>query len=59
MTYTFGMLKSSNDVVLSYWNVASPERAIINDDRKGWPDTEILSNRSFACAEKLEIETNW
>jgi len=32
--------------------------AIVNDDRKGWPATQIPPDRcSAVCAEKLQIET--
>jgi hypothetical protein len=53
------VLEGSNDVALSYWPFASLGRAIINNDRKGWPDTEILPDRGSAGAENLEIETGW
>ena len=59
MTHTIGVPKCSNDVVYPYWFEASPPIGVVNKDGKRWPDTEILPDRRFVCAEDLEIETVW
>ena len=58
IAYTIGVLKCSNDIVLVVRcnNIGT---VIINSDRKGWPDTEVLPDRSSRCAENSEIETVW
>jgi len=59
ITYVIAVLKCSNDVVFIVGCNAAPGIAIINNDRKGWPDAQILPDRGSVCAENLEIETVW
>jgi hypothetical protein len=58
-TYTIGVLKCSNNVAFSSWPNASPVVTIFDYERQGWPDTQILPDRIFVCAEDLELETAW
>jgi len=53
------MLECSNDIVFIFKPNAKLFMAIINNDRKGWPDIQIPLDRSSVCNEKLEIETVW
>ena len=48
------MLQRSNNVV---FGVKTP-KAIVYDDRKSRPATQILSDRCSICAEKLKVETD-
>ena len=32
---------------------------IIHINRKGWPDTQIITNKIPACAGNAEIKTAW
>ncbi|KAN0138716.1 hypothetical protein V8E53_003704 [Lactarius tabidus] len=49
-TYTIGVLKCSNDVFFISKSDLHTE---------GWPDTQMLLDRSSVCAANLEIETVW
>jgi hypothetical protein len=57
-TYTIGVLECGNDIVfINGFNLPGIDRSISNNDRKVWPDIQILPDRSSVCAENLEIET--
>ena len=55
ITHT-SMFKCSNGVV---WNRVDRAEAKIDCDGKGWPDAEVLPDKSFGCAANFEIETVW
>ena len=52
------MLECSDDVVFMF-ATKSPDNAANNNNGKGWPDTEILPNGRYVCAEDLDIEAAW
>jgi hypothetical protein len=58
-TYTIAVLEGSNNIVFIVRCNAAPGIAILNIDGKGWPDTQILPDRSSACEENLDLETVW
>lgn len=52
------LLKCSNGIVFIIRRDYDAQGiAVYNNDRKGWPVTKILPDRSPICAEKSEIET--
>ena len=60
ITYTIGVLQCSDDIVfIVRRNAELGIGIVINNYREGWPDTEILPDRTSICAENPEIETVW
>jgi hypothetical protein len=53
--YTIGCWSAAMTLSSQIGIIPSP----LYKDRKGWPDAEILPDRSSVCAEDLEIETAW
>ncbi len=56
--HTIRVLKCSKQTILVARSKA-PRVIIVDDERKGWPATQILSDRGSVRAEKLEIEKAW
>lgn len=59
MTHAIDLLKCSNDVAYPFRPRVSLRIDVFNNNGQGWPDKEIIFDRSFLCAEDLEIETVW
>ena len=64
ITHTINVLECINDIVFIRYIVivAMPPigmEAEVNSDRKGWPDTQILPDKSPGCAANSEIEMVW
>jgi len=56
--YAIGVLKCSKDIIFIAKRNALAH-SIVNDDRKGWPATQIFPDRSPVCATKLDVEAEW
>ena len=59
MNYPIRVLKCIDSIFLVVCPEVCMRATIINSDRKVWPDTEVLLDRSPKCARNLEIETEW
>jgi len=52
-------LKCGDEIVFVARIKALAKDIIVNDDRKGWPTTQMTPDRSPVCATKSETETVW
>ena len=57
--YATGVSECSDDIVFIVRCSAAPRIVVIDNDREGWPDSQILPDRSSMRTENLEIETMW